>query len=226
MTDLTMAADQLLQAIGARAAEMGDRPLTLHWPLIGSRFDRGVLVIGQAVFGWFGDWTASDARDPVARREIIRDARDLFADRPDRMDWIEGNRVWHSPFWRVAREVSDAMAPGDGPFYSRMAWANLYPVAPNDVKSNPAGPLLDAQSTDAPTVLKAVIEAVDPGLVLILGGPYAWPFVGPLGLNDFAAEERPLYLRGVNDGRPGRGSSGCIPAELQDAAGVRHDTQS
>lgn len=88
-------ADRLLNAIGERASEIGSRPLTLHWLLVGSRFDRGVLVIGQAVYGWYGDWTASEAADVDKRRAVIEDARDLFADRPDRMDWIEWHRVWN-----------------------------------------------------------------------------------------------------------------------------------
>ena len=200
MNDIETAVEELLVRVGEQASEIGDRPLTLHWPLVGSGFDHGVLLVGQAVFGWFGDWTATDAVDPRRRQEIYRDARDLFADRPDRMDWIEGNRVWNSPFWRVAREVTDAVVPGRGPFYSRMAWANLYPVAPNDVKSNPAGALLKTQTKPAAMFLAATIQALRPRLVLVLGGPYVWPFLQLLGLDNLAPVDRPLYLRGRQDG--------------------------
>jgi hypothetical protein len=199
---IEIAANELLGSIAARAREIGTRPLTLHWPLVGGRFDRGVLMVGQAVFGWEGNWTAAEAADVATREQIIGDARGVSTDRPDRMNWIDGHRVWNSPFWRVARDVTDAVAPGDGPFYSRLAWANLYPVAPNDVKSNPAGPLLEAQTAPAAKFLDAAIEAIRPGLVLVVGGPYVWPFTEPLRLANLKPAERPLYLEGQRDGVP------------------------
>lgn len=197
---ISATADTLLRSVGRNAEAIGDRPLTFHWPLVGSRFERGVLVVGQAVYGWYGDWTASDAFDSRKRLRIIEEAQALFADRPDRMDWIDGHRVWNSPFWRVAREVTEAVSPGDGPFYSRMAWANLYPIAPNDVKSNPEGALLEAQTGPAASFIDATIRALDPRLVLVVGGPYIWPFVAPLGLAGLDPAERPLYLSGSREG--------------------------
>ena len=194
------AADSLLAAIGERADAIGDGPLTLHWPLVGSQFDGGVLVIGQAVYGWYGDWTAPQARDAAYRQHIIHEARDLFDDRPGRMDWIDGHRVWNSPFWRVARDVTDAVAPGPGPFYRRMAWANLYPVAPNETKSNPRGALLEAQTEAAAIFVDATIASLQPRMILVVGGPYIWPFVEPLGLGTLNAAARPLYLAGQRDG--------------------------
>jgi hypothetical protein len=195
-----LAADTLLRAVASRAVEIGDRPLTFHWPLVGRDFDHGVLVVGQAVFGWFGDWKANDAADPEKRSSIIFEARELFQDRLDPMDWIDGHRAWNSPFWRVARDVTDAVAPGNGPFYARMAWANLYPIAPNDVKSNPRGALLDAQTQPASAFLDAAIGAIRPRLVLVVGGPYVWPFADLLRLYELAPAGRPLYLAGRRDG--------------------------
>jgi hypothetical protein len=194
---LESAANALLQAIAARGSEIGNRPLTLHWPLVGSRFDRGVLVIGQAVYGWFGDWRAAEVANVERRRAVISEARDLFDERPDRMDWIDGHRVWNSPFWRVVRDVTERLAPGDGPFYSRVAWVNLYPVAPNDIKANPGGALLEAQTVPAAAFVNAAIEAIDPSVVLVLAGPYVWPFVEPLGLDHLNDANRPLYRIGT-----------------------------
>jgi hypothetical protein len=199
--DLEQAADALLASISARATEIGDRPLTLHWPLVGSRFDRGVLVLGQAVYGWFGDWRAERVADVDRRRAVIEEARDLFHDRPDRMDWIDGHRVWNSPFWRVVRDATDHLAPADGPFYSRVAWANLYPVAPNDIKSNPGGALLEAQTEPAAAFVEAAIAAINPSVILVLAGPYVWPFIEPLGLGELGPVDRPLYLAGVRESR-------------------------
>jgi hypothetical protein len=200
-TELERAGDDLLRAIASRATEIGDRPLTLHWPLAGSRFERGVLVIGQAVYGWFGDWRPEAVADEDRRRAVIEEARDLFRDRPDRMDWLDGHRVWNSPFWRVVRDATEHLAPGDGPFYSRVAWTNLYAVAPNDIKANPGGALLEAQTAPAAAFVAAAIEVIDPSVVLVLAGPYVWPFVKPLGLDHLNDANRPLYRVGTIDGR-------------------------
>ena len=65
MTDLERRADALLAAIGRASPGIGDGVLTLHWPTVGASFDHGVLVIGQAVFGWMNGFTADEALDPA-----------------------------------------------------------------------------------------------------------------------------------------------------------------
>ena len=132
-----------------RPIDIGDRPLTLHWPTVGAAFDHGVLVVGQAAYGWMNTWTAAEARDRAARTRIIGEARDPFPHLKDPMGWIDGHHARISPFWTVGHRVTDEYAPGDAPWFSRLAWANLYPVAPNDVKSNPSGALLEAQTRAA-----------------------------------------------------------------------------
>jgi hypothetical protein len=74
--------DRLLASVGRVALEVGDRRLTSHWPLVGSHFDHGVLVVGQAVYGWLPDWTALDATsaagpigDPRRHQGILRRSR-------------------------------------------------------------------------------------------------------------------------------------------------------
>ena len=55
------------------------------------------------------------------------------------MSWIAGHRVENSPSWRTAHEVTDALVPDlHSPWFSRLAWTNLYPIAPGDYKGNPA----------------------------------------------------------------------------------------
>ncbi len=192
--------DELLKAISREADSIGDRPLTMHWPTVGEAFDHGVLVVGQAVYGWMNSWTALDVRDRDTRARIMERARDPFPGLQNPMAWIDGHRVRSSPFWSVARQVTDAVAPGEAPWFSRLAWANLYPVAPNDVKSNPSGPLLEAQTTSAASFLDAAIREIQPRLVLVVGGPYVWPFVEPLGLEVLERTEKPLYLMGRRGG--------------------------
>ena len=201
MSELVDRAGELLKAVAANGDAIGDRPLTLHWPTIGSAFDRGVLVVGQAVFGWMGNWTAHDARDSATRGQIIANAQNPFPDLDDPMAWIDGHRVRTSPFWSVARQVTDALTPGEAPWFSRLAWANLYPVAPNDIKANPAGALLAAQTRPAAQFLTALIADIEPTVVLIVGGPYAWPFVELLGIETLERANPPLYRVGRHGGR-------------------------
>jgi hypothetical protein len=42
----------------------------------------------------------------------------------------------------------------------------------------------------------------DPGLVLVVAGPFIWPFAGPLGLADLARAEAPFTFIGRRQGRP------------------------
>ena len=37
-------------------------------------------------------------------------------------------------------------------------------------------------------------------MILVVGGPYIWPFVEPLGLGTLNAAARPLHLAGQRDG--------------------------
>ncbi len=46
--------------------------------------------------------------------------------------------------------VTDVLAPGEQTRFSRLAWANLYPVAPNDIKGNPGGALKAGQTRPLP----------------------------------------------------------------------------
>ena len=193
--------DRILTAVGQRAPDISNATLTSHWPLVGRHFDRGVLIVGQAVFGWVTDWVPSEAATAAGRRRILADSRAVFSELADPMQWIDGHRVEHSPFWRTAHEVVDALTPGDAPWFTRVAWANLYPVAPNDVKGNPTGLLREIQTAPAAGFLDAIVEALEPRLVLVLAGPYIWPFVQPLGLEVLTPHERPFTLVGIRSGR-------------------------
>ncbi len=191
----------LLSAVGAAAEAIGPGDLTSHWPLVGQHFEHGVLVVGQAVYGWITDWTAEDAQTAAGRAAIIADSRGVFADRADPMSWIEGHRVENSPFWRTTHEVADALTPGQSPWFSRVAWANLYPIAPNDYKGNPEGVLREVQTNPAAAFLEAVVDALEPRLVLVLAGPFVWSFVEPLDLGQLERADPPFTFVGRRQGR-------------------------
>jgi hypothetical protein len=189
--------DRLLASVGRAAAKVGEERLTSHWPLVGKAFDHGVLVVGQAVYGWLPDWTALDATSPASRTAILEDTKASFADLDDPMSWIAGHRVENSPFWRTAHEVTDALVPDpESPWFSRVAWANLYPIAPGAYKGNPEGMLRQVQTAPAGEFLGAVVDALAPRLVLVLAGPFIWPFVEPLGLGGLTRATPPFTLVG------------------------------
>jgi hypothetical protein len=195
--------ERLLASVGRVASEIGDGRLTSHWPLVGRDFDHGILVVGQAVYGWMPDWTAADATSAPGRSAILDDTRATFHDRDDPMGWIEGHRVENSPFWRTAHEVTDALVPDPrSPWFSHVAWANLCPIAPGDYKGNPEGVLRQVQTSAASEFLSAVVDALSPRLVLVLAGPFIWSFVEPLGLGGLTRKDAPFTLAGSRGSGP------------------------
>jgi hypothetical protein len=196
---MTDAYDRLLESVGRVAPDVGNGRLTSHWPLVGKAFDHGVLVVGQAVYGWLPDWTALDATSAAGRSAILDDTKASFADLDDPMSWIAGHRVENSPFWRTAHEVTDALMPDlRSPWFSRVAWANLCPIAPGAYKGNPEGSLRQVQTTEAAEFLSATVETLGPRLVLVLAGPFIWSFVEPLALGELARADAPFTLVGTS----------------------------
>ncbi len=182
---------------------------------MGHNFEHGVLAVGQAVYGWVPDWAPSDAASASGRATILDDTKATFAELDDPMAWIAGHRAENSPFWRTVHEVTDALVPdGRHSWYSRVAWANLCPIAPNDRKGNPEGTLREVQTDPAAAYLDVVAAALDPRLVLVLAGPFIWPFVGPLGLGDLTRVAPPLALAGRRRETPWIVGMGLIEAAL------------
>jgi hypothetical protein len=81
---------RLLASIGDRADDIGDRPVVIHWPHVGSSY-RGLVIGGQALYGWPDDFRASAFRTTEGRVEAIRIAQARIADRPDR--WTGSPRI-------------------------------------------------------------------------------------------------------------------------------------
>jgi hypothetical protein len=63
--------DRLLASIGERAADIEPRPVVTHGPHVGASY-RGLVVLGQAVYGWPDGWAASDFATREGRAEAIR----------------------------------------------------------------------------------------------------------------------------------------------------------
>jgi hypothetical protein len=59
--------DALLASIGGRADDIGE-PVVTHWPHVGSA-SCGLVIVGQAVYGWADDCKAAQLQDAAFRRQ-------------------------------------------------------------------------------------------------------------------------------------------------------------
>ena len=207
--------DRLLASIGDRAADIGDRPVVTHWPHVGSAY-RGLVIVGQAVYGWADDAKAVDLQDPVARAAMIASIQSRV-DKPEPLDWIDTHPVRTSPFWRAVRRFVEALEPDiDAPWYARFAWVNLYPSAPEDPPGNPGGALKEAEDPHVGPLLRAVTDWLDANRVIATVGPFWWPAAGPAGLADLP-ENRARYFAPAEQ-MVEHGSSAGIPTGRATAA--------
>ena len=192
--------DHLLAVVGSRARDIGPGALTSHWPLVGSRARGRIVVLGQAVFGWIPSWTAADVVDPSGRRRVLLDSIAVFADRDDPMDWIADHPVRNSPFWSTVRRVAAGLYGTSDDWFADIAWANLYPIAPNDRKANPEGVLRSVQDGPNADFIAALVEDLQPAVVLVLAGPFWRPFASRFPVPT-SGIEGPLIAKGRIDGR-------------------------
>ena len=211
------AADQYLQilaAIGARADEMGPRPLASHWPYRGSAYrPGGLLYAGQALDGWdaavsSARWWASDVATAEGRDRVLAGTQAWHADLPEPL-WGVLQYPWRrgSSFWTLAREVAAAVAPGPGPWHSRIAWANVYPVGHERLESSglraasPSGALREVQDPHVGRLFASLVEMLDPARVVIVAGPAYWHWAEATSALDLHPAPFPLIRSGRRFGR-------------------------
>jgi len=191
-----------------------DSLLTSHWPVVGGNYRRDLLVVGQAVYGWIPRWTIGDIADDHGLERILEWTRSALNERADPMSWIADSSHRGSPFWRAARLISDNLSGATAvSWHSRIAWTNLYPIAPQAPAGNPYGRLRELQTEVAAKFLESTVQALRPRLVLVLGGPFWWPFADALGLDSMIVEPKPLLRSG--EGLGTRWIIGWHPAGAQ-----------
>jgi len=191
----------LLGAVAGAGLDEGVQ-LTSHWPVVGTA-PRRLLVVGQAVFGWIPNWSVADLQQPEGPRRILSETQEIFDDADEPMSWIAGNRARSSPFWRTTRKLVESVYPGSSrPWFSHVAWANIYPVARHDIKGNPDGALRTAQLPHAAPLLRAVARSLRPDAVVVLGGGYWWDIANDIRLDGSAQVSRPLLAAGRLDDTP------------------------
>ena len=192
--------DRLLASVGERANEIGSRPVVTHWPLVGSAYE-DLLIVGQAVPGWSDPHPATDFRVAPSRAAAISAFR-ARVERPEPLDWIETHPVRKSPFWHVVRLIVEGLQPDPTtPWFRRFAWANLYPVAPEDPPGSPTGPLKEAEDPVVGALLRTTVEALNAKKVIVLAGPYWWSAAEGAGLTNLPELGRPLLRGGRSVGR-------------------------
>lgn len=200
--------DRLLVSIADRAEAIGPKGLASHWPHVGNNY-QGLVIAGQALQGWDravsgARWRPLDAETAEGRTAIISRSRTWFADADDPVGVIAGlsNRRG-SPFWRLCRDVAEALEPdAGGLWYSRFAWANVYPVGPDDPPGSPGGPLKDAQDPHVGGLFAALLETLDAQRVVVISGPAYWwhPGRSP-AFASLPTKPFPLLRGGRVDGR-------------------------
>lgn len=202
--------------VGLRSVTIlpADTPMTSHWPVVGGNYSGDLLVVGQAVFGWIPRWDLRDLGEDRGLERVLEDTRSPLNERADPMSWIATNSHRGSPFWRVVRLISENLASDpEVSWHSRLAWTNLYPVGRQQPAGNPYSELLEFQTEPAAAFLAATIAALEPRLVLVLGGPYWWSFAERLGLDSMTVEPKPLLRSG--NGLGARWVIGWHPAGAQ-----------
>jgi hypothetical protein len=197
---------RMLEGVANRSDRMHGRVIASHWPFVGSDHRR-ILFVGQALAGW--DDPTSPALwgpDAVATEEgriAVLDATKRWArTRAEPIDEPLRTRA-SSPFWGVSQRVVETLeAHGNGPWQSRSAWWNLFPLGWGDTNRSPDGPLWMAQVAHVSDLFWEVIDYLEPARVVILAGRGYWNHTAtPLGLSDLNRLDHPLIAGGRRSDR-------------------------
>jgi hypothetical protein len=193
--------DHLLE--GVAADYDGSETLVAQWLRRGRKYDGDLLVVGRALNGWeAGEWTRRQGSTPNGREDIIRRLRaDAEPASSCPMAWVEDTsetyKCTRSPFWRVTHRVLDHEGATQPGWASRLAWTNLYKVAP--VGANPSAGLARRQREHCFRLLSLEVSYLRPRRVLALTDRnwFEW-FEEPLGLavEDIDGD----FVRGVAHG--------------------------
>lgn len=199
---------RMLEAVGARAGDIGPGIIAAHWPFVGTNYD-GLVVVGQALQGWDASetparWTASEATTIEGRQSLLDGTREWARSRPEPM--LEVVRWGHrsgSPFWSVSRRLVPALEPDlGGVWYSRYAWWNVYPLGWDDPDRGPDGALKAVQTPLVGDLFWAVMDDIGARRIVLVAGKDWWPEVrGLLDLGDLRAGDRPVLAAGWTHGR-------------------------
>lgn len=189
-TDQNFIYSKMLAVVGERSAAIGDRELCLFRTTVGSRWAHNLLVCGRAVNGWEPQWLPARASDEESRSQLLAEIL-LKGDRAKcPLKWVAD--LWNAPtgyntarsaFWRVIRAIAgslDRERTAQLDWSSRLAWTNLYHIAPG-VTGNPSAKLKSLQRSLCQEQLSHDLTTLEPRRVLFLTGlDWAEPFLGKM----------------------------------------------
>jgi hypothetical protein len=177
---------RLLEGVGARADAIGaERLIAAHWPFVGSNY-RGLMIAGQALERWDSPestavWPIGAARTPDGRERVLR-----------------GTQAWAT---REREPIAEQLEPGaGGPWLSRYAWWNLYPIGWQDRHGTPTGDLHAAQTPYVADLFWAVADELEvKRLLLVSGKDWWWNVRELLGLQGLKPGSMPVIASGKVD---------------------------
>ena len=165
----------LSQAIFA-CGERQKTELCAHLGVAGHDYDGKLMIVGRCLNGGVNgpSWpkrpeTAEDAA--ALASECVR------ASETCPLSWVYENdnpsyNINRSTFWRVSRKLLSGLS-GKEPAHwsSRLAWSNLYKIAPSE-EGNPSDALCYAQLSKCAEILALEIEAFRPESIVFVTGEY------------------------------------------------------
>lgn len=199
---------EMLEAIGGRADEIGQRQIASHWPFVGSHY-RGLVVVGQALMGWDADetparWRSADARTAEGRERLLAGTQAWACGREEPMTEVLrwGHRA-RSPFWGLSKRLVPMLEPDtDSPWFARYAWWNVYPLGWDERDESPTGLLKEVQTPFVSRLFWSVLDDLDARRVVLVSGKDWWPEVQELlGLQTLTPRTTPIIAAGIHRGR-------------------------
>lgn len=196
---------RLLEGVGKRADAIGpDRRIASHWPFVGSNY-RGLMIAGQALERWdspatTATWRVDEARTAEGRERILYGTQAWATREREPISEVmrHGNRRG-TPFWGFSQRAAELLRPtAGGPWLSRYAWWNVYPLGWQDRHGTPTGDLHAVQSPFVADLFWAVAEELEVKRLLLVSGKDWWSNVRELlGLQALRAAEKPVIAAGT-----------------------------
>jgi uracil-DNA glycosylase len=180
-------------AVAAYDRWLPDWPLCGFLPLVGSSYDRILMVVGRAANDWSDSWHPEQI-DTLSGAQRFAGAVQNASNQPvgdaGPMGWVAqdwSNESTYNParsaFWRVTARVFASLHPSSGndKYWSDyLAWSNLYKLAPGG-GGNPSEKLSRLQFSNCRNMLAEELAALRPQHLLVLAGwNWARPFLQPL----------------------------------------------
>lgn len=132
-----------------------------------------MLFVGKAVNSWHNK--------SLSLEELFGNGNNAIFARNDQMLWVkqkEGNGDYNtnkSAFWRLIKGITQTYHPQE--WHEKVAWSNLFKIAPFNNGGNPAMKLRDVQRKYCWNILEKEIEVIDVNFVIMLTSGWEGTFL-------------------------------------------------